>query len=46
MASDMETNPYELNKMINISFKNPKKLFQQIDGLIKKALKVMELSNF
>lgn len=50
MASDMETNPYELNKMINISFKNPKKIVSADRWINQKSFKgygiIKFLSNF
>ena len=50
MASDMETNPYELNKMINISFKNPKKIISADRWINQKSFKgygiIKFLANF
>ena len=50
MASDMETNPYELNKMINISFKNPKKIVSADRWINQKSFKgygvIKFLANF
>ena len=50
MASDMETNPHELNKMINISFKNPKKIISADRWINQKSFKgygiIKFLANF
>ena len=50
MASDMETNPNELKKMINISFKNPKKIVSADRWINQKSFKgygiIKFLSNF
>ena len=50
MASDMETNPNELNKMINISFKNPKKIVSADRWINQKSFKgygvIKFLANF
>ena len=46
MASDLETDPYELENMINISKNNQNILFQLIDGLVKKVFQTMNYKIF
>ena len=43
MSSDLETDPYTVKDLINVSIQNPDSIYLHLDGTQKKTLKDMGL---